>query len=182
MLLQLVDYLSGDACHSADKEGRKSMASSCFDTLHPLEEQGFIEHGPSHPLVLRRRPAKRDPLEVEGVDGHVGVSFLSEQYVPAGTRVWMEIPASDSLHRFDGTVVFVRETEGTFQIGVWLDHAEDTDRLQVVEEICALEDQHGIRPRIAPTPANGPTPLERFRDRALMALHQSFPRGVRTAP
>lgn len=158
------------------------MSSACLEMVHPLEEQGFIEHSPSHPLVLRRRPASRDPLDTEGVDGHVGVSFLSDQYVAAGTRVWMEIPASDSLHRFDGTVVFVRDVNGAFQIGVWLDHAEDTDRLRVVEEICTLEDEQGIRPRIAPTRDPALSPFERLRERALVALHQTFPKGLRTAP
>lgn len=154
------------------------MPATTVPMMHPLQDQGFIEHSTSHPLVLRKRPRSANPLDIDQICGLIGVSFFSEQHVAAGTKVVLEIPVSDDLHRFDGTVVFVRELERAFEIGVWLDRAEDTDRLRIVEEICLLEREQGIRPRVQPIRDVSQRPLDRVRQRAAHVFQSALPRSI----
>jgi len=153
------------------------MAVTIAQPTHPLQDQGFIEHSTSHPLVLKKRPPRTDPLDIDHIGGTVGVSFYSEQHVSAGTKVFLEIPVSDDLHRFDGTVVFVRELACAYEIGVWLDRAEDTERLRIVEEICLLEKEQGIRPRVQPIRDLSQRPLDRMRQRAAHVFHTALARA-----
>ena len=146
----------------------KTMVRTEDPAQHPLCDQGFIAHPISHPLVLKKRPVNPDPLQIDHVTGQVGISFVSGQHVAAGTKVVIEIPISLEIHQFDGTVTFVREIDLGFEIGVWLDHAEDMERIYVVEETCHLEQE---REELTNVTILEPVEPRRFPHYAQRALH-----------
>lgn len=107
-----------------------------FDSIH----NDFIPHPAQFPLRYRRRPTlpwlNRKP---ESVAGDVGLSFHSAKYIPAGTRIELEIPLRGHIQRFAATVVMVRERPQGYEIGLWFASPDDAIRARIVEKICHTE-------------------------------------------
>ena len=100
----------------------------------------FIAHPLQFPIKYRRRVVlpwrNRAP---ESTGGDVGLSFHSAKYIPAGTRIELEIPLRGETQRFTGTVVMVREEASGYEIGLWLASPDDASRARIVERICHTE-------------------------------------------
>ncbi|MCB1747843.1 MAG: hypothetical protein H6977_01155 [Gammaproteobacteria bacterium] len=107
-----------------------------LDDIH----NDFIPHPAQFPLRYRRRSALPwRHKESSPVAGDVGLSFHSPKYVPAGTRLDLEIPLRGVTQRFTATVVLVREVDGGFELGLWFASSDDASRARIVEKICHTE-------------------------------------------
>jgi hypothetical protein len=100
----------------------------------------FIQHPAQFPIRYRRR----DVLpwrnrRMDSAAGDLGLSFHSAKYIPAGTRIELEIPLRGDSQRFAGTVVMVREEAEGYEIGLWLASPDDATRARIVERICHTE-------------------------------------------
>ncbi len=116
-----------------------SPAGAALERLDAIHND-FIPHPAQFPIRFRRRTAlpwrhKEDRVTA----GDVGVSFHSEKYIPAGTRLELEIPLRGVTQRFVATVVMVREQAAGFEIGLWFSDAADAVRARIVEKICHTE-------------------------------------------
>ena len=69
----------------------------------------------------------------------MGLSFHSEKYIPAGTRIDLEIPLRGDTQKFTATVVMVREEADGYVIGLWFASPSDASRARIVEKICHTE-------------------------------------------
>lgn len=103
----------------------------------------FIPHPSQFPVRCRRRGLmswrSRPADDVEETGGDVGVSFHAARYIPAGTRIEIEIPLRGETQRLAGTVVMVRELADGYEIGLWLASPDDATRARIVEQICHTE-------------------------------------------
>ena len=126
-------------------DGAQSLAmpktkASVSPTRLDNSNNDFIPHPAQFPLRYRRRSLmpwltqKSEPTA-----GDVGLSFHSSKYIPAGTRLDLEIPLRGRAQRFTATVVMVRERPQGFEIGLWFSTASDADRARIVERICHTE-------------------------------------------
>ena len=108
-----------------------------FESVH----NDFIPHPAQFPLRYKRRPElpwlhKKSQTSIAG---DIGLSFHSSKYLPAGTRLELEIPLRGQIQRFAATVVMVRERPQGFEIGLWFASASDAVRARIVEKICHTE-------------------------------------------
>ena len=107
-----------------------------FDAIH----NDFIPHPAQFPLRYRRHDLfpwrTKPPVDVAG---DVGLSFRSAKYIPAGTRIELEIPLRGVSQRFSATVVMVREDAHGYEIGLWFATDDDATRARIVEKICHTE-------------------------------------------
>lgn len=111
-------------------------APLCPEAIH----NDFIAHPAQFPFRVRRRtalPWQHEQAPVTG--GDVGLSFHSDKYLPAGTRIDLEIPLRGVTQRFMATVVMVREQSDGFEIGLWFASTDDAGRARIVEKICRTE-------------------------------------------
>jgi hypothetical protein len=100
----------------------------------------FIPHPEQFPLRYRRKPFfSRSSTLAATTGSDVGLSFHSDKYVPAGTRLEIEIPLRGQVQRFIATVVMVRELDQGFEIGLWFATPDDALRARIVEKICHTE-------------------------------------------
>ncbi len=139
--------------HSAAGDIRSDMPMFSSFTkaarFNPIAGE-FIAHPAQFPLRFRRRPtlpwSKRDGNKA---GGDVGLSFFAEKYIPAGTRLDVEIPLRGQVQHFLGRVVMVREIDHGFEIGLWFASPDDASRARIVERICHtecyLQDRHRVR-------------------------------------
>lgn len=107
-----------------------------LDAIH----NDFIPHPAQFPIKFRRLtalPWKTRPAPA--LAGDVGLSFHSAKYVPAGTRLELEIPLRGITQRFSATVIMVREEAEGFEIGLWFTTPDDAIRARIVEKICYTE-------------------------------------------
>lgn len=114
-----------------------AMAPERLDAIH----NDFIPHPAQFPLRYRRPSLlpwrQQSPAPVTA--GDVGLSFHSDKYVPAGTRLELEIPLRGETQRFSATVVMVREEADGFELGLWFGTEDDALRARIVEKICHTE-------------------------------------------
>ncbi|MGR8920671.1 MAG: hypothetical protein ACU85V_13730 [Gammaproteobacteria bacterium] len=107
-----------------------------LDAIH----NDFIRHPAQFPIRFRRHTSLPWRAEIDApTAGDVGVSFHSPKYVPAGTRLDLEIPLRGETQRFTATVVMVREVADGFEIGLWFNSDDDAVRARIVEKICHTE-------------------------------------------
>jgi hypothetical protein len=100
----------------------------------------FIRHPQQFPLEFRRtRVWGWSTREKQAPSGDLGLSFVSQKYIPTGTTMELSIPLRGDVQKFQGTVVMVREIPEGYDIGLWLASADDASRARLVEEICHLE-------------------------------------------
>jgi len=120
----------------------------------------FIRHPQQFPLEFRRTRAWGwSTREKQAPNGDLGLSFVSQKYIPTGTTMELSIPLRGDVQKFQGTVVMVREIPGGYDIGLWLATADDASRARLVEEICHLEcylqgkrDNVRVEPKVSPKP------------------------------
>ncbi|MGE0385777.1 MAG: hypothetical protein AB7Q97_13680 [Gammaproteobacteria bacterium] len=99
---------------------------------------GFLHHPSEFPLRYRRLRWDRW-WHPQSPDAPLGLAFASPYVLDIGTRLELSIPLRGVEQRFRGEVVLVRALERGYEVGVWLDSAEDAQRARLVEQICALE-------------------------------------------
>jgi hypothetical protein len=128
------------------KLGAKALAN------HPETiKNDFIPHPAQFPLRFRRHGVLPwAPRSTEPPAGDVGLSFHSTKYIPAGTRLDLEIPLRGQVQRFTVTVVLVRERPQGFEIGLWFNSSSDAERARLVEKICHTECSLMARPNTSP--------------------------------
>lgn len=100
----------------------------------------FIPHPAQFPLRFRRRPTL-PWLNRAGArsGGDIGLSFIADRYVAAGSRLDVEIPLRGQVQRFRTRVVMVREVDHGFELGLWFANRDDALRARIVEQICHTE-------------------------------------------
>ncbi len=134
--------------HSNDsqKHGRAlpfsmpSTIASVSTARNDNSNEDFIPHPVQFPLRYRRRPLLPwSSKKSTPATGDVGLSFLSEEYIPAGTLLDLEIPLRGQVQRFTARVVMVRENLSGFEIGLWFSSIGDATRVRIVEQICRTE-------------------------------------------
>ena len=104
------------------------------------ENKDFLPHPAQFPLRFRRQiPLPWNRRSEKPTAGDVGLSFHTDRYIAAGTRLLIEIPLRGQVQRFRTRVVMVREEPDGFEIGAWLESPTDADRARIVERICHAE-------------------------------------------
>lgn len=104
------------------------------------ELAGFIRHPPSYPINWRRDWFHRRTRPSIGAHAEgVGLLFHSSRFMRPGMRLALSIPLRGETQEIRGEVVVVRALRNGFEIGVWLDDAEDAARARIVEQICYIE-------------------------------------------
>ena len=101
--------------------------------------QGFIKHPERFPFEFRRlRFWERSKIEITQ-NSNIGLTFSSEEYQKPGSIIEVTIPTRKETHRFLGKVVMVKESDKSYEIGIWLLNIEDGPKLRIVEQICHIE-------------------------------------------
>lgn len=101
--------------------------------------QGFIKHPKRFPLKFRRlRFWQSSKIEVNQ-NSNTGLTFSSKEYQKPGSIIEVTIPTRKEIHHFMGKVVMVKESDESYEIGLWLINAEDAPKLRIVEQICHIE-------------------------------------------
>ena len=135
--MRTIESLSSDSAMANLMPKAAGPVPGRFESIH----NDFIPHPAQFPLRYKRRPAlpwlSRKPEAV--VAGDVGVSFHTSKYIPAGTRIELEIPLRGHIQRFVATVVMVRERPQGYEIGLWFASPDDAVRARIVERICHTE-------------------------------------------
>ena len=113
-----------------------SAVFSRVDSVH----NDFIPHPSQFPIRYRRTDVFPWSSKTEHHhEADIGLSFVADKHVPAGTTIELEIPLRGESQRFTGTVVMVRELTRGFEIGLWLRNPDDAQRARIVERICHAE-------------------------------------------
>ncbi|MBL1142328.1 MAG: hypothetical protein HND53_09890 [Proteobacteria bacterium] len=101
--------------------------------------EGFIKHPKRFPLNFRRlRFWQSAKIEINQ-DSNTGLTFSSKEYQKPGSIIEVTIPTRKEVHHFMGKVVMVKESDDSYEIGIWLVNAEDAPKLRIVEQICHIE-------------------------------------------
>lgn len=101
--------------------------------------EGFIKHPERFPLKFKRIPFwQRSKIETTQ-NSNIGLTFSSKEHQKPGSIIEVTIPTRKEIHHFMGKVVMIKESEGHYEIGIWLLNAEDGPKLRIVEQICHIE-------------------------------------------
>jgi hypothetical protein len=101
--------------------------------------EGFIKHPKRFPLNFRRlRFWQSAKIEIDQ-NSNTGLTFSSHEYQKPGSIIEVTIPTRKEIHQFMGKVVMVKESDDSYEIGIWLIHTEDAPKLRIVEQICHIE-------------------------------------------
>jgi c-di-GMP-binding flagellar brake protein YcgR len=99
----------------------------------------FIRHTADVPIEVRAissgTPRRQPAINVsEG-----GLSFMSDQNIPNGTTIEIRIDAVRPPFEARARVVWTREEDGAWCIGVQFLDTDDAFRARMVEQVCAIE-------------------------------------------
>ena len=101
--------------------------------------QGFIKHPDRFPFHFRRlRFWERSKIK-NTETSNIGLTFSSKEYQKPGSIIEVTIPTRKETHQFLGKVVMVKESDESYEIGIWLLNIEDAPKLRIVEQICHIE-------------------------------------------
>ena len=111
---------------------------------------GIIKHPQNFPLAVRSIwPWHRlRRLLHDETPAAAGLQFFSGGFYAPRTTVEISISLRHHVHRFRAVVVAVRNVAAGYEISAWLTAPADSERLRLVEQICALECR--IRPKANP--------------------------------
>ena len=102
--------------------------------------KGFIKHPLDYPYHLTPSEHVMARQQNDCVDGELGgVVFEMAEPYEAGTVLELEISIRGNVDSFHGQVVFVRNRGTVSDVGFWLQHGEDLNRLRMVEQLCFIE-------------------------------------------
>ena len=115
---------------------RQTLSQEEISTI----KNDFIRHPLQSPITIKRKRdwnwfAKHKPDNFS----ELGISFRTQEYFAAGSRIEVSIPLRNDSQQFVGTVVMVREIRHGFEIGLWLENEQDEARARLVEKICHTE-------------------------------------------
>ena len=68
-----------------------------------------------------------------------GLSFLSSRYIEAGSIIKIQIPIREPMFQADGVVVWCREKNGSYDVGVKFKEFKSEYGLRMVEQVCQIE-------------------------------------------
>ena len=109
------------------------------DDFQSESMQGFIKHPKRFPLQFKRlRFWESSKIDIDP-ESNTGLTFSSKEYQKPGSIIEVTIPTRKEIHHFMGKVVMVKESDGYFEIGIWLVNGEDAPKLRIVEQICHIE-------------------------------------------
>jgi hypothetical protein len=102
-------------------------------------QTGFIHHPAGFPLEYKRIWFSGS-ADVDAGESHdIGLIFESEERIPAGATLEIQIPLRGDMEHFRGKVVLVRQSGDCWEIGVWFPRRIDASRMRIVEQICHIE-------------------------------------------
>ena len=68
-----------------------------------------------------------------------GLSFRSSRYIEVGSIIKIQIPIREPMFQADGVVVWCREKNGPYDVGVKFKEFKSEYGLRMVEQVCHIE-------------------------------------------
>jgi len=99
----------------------------------------YIRHPASVPITYSLEDRQDPHEELVYNIGHGGLCFQSEQPVKTGSVIHINIPVHEPAFEADGTVVWCRERDGRYDVGVEFDNTDIEFRVRMVEQVCYIE-------------------------------------------
>lgn len=99
----------------------------------------FIRHPADIPIEITPGSAAGSKTGALGDVSHGGLSFTSREHYGIGNLLTIRIPASRPPFETTVRVVWSREEDGRFVIGVEFLDKEDVFRMRMVEQVCHIE-------------------------------------------
>lgn len=98
----------------------------------------FIRHPVDIPINYRllNNPGEKEKLKNVS---RGGLCFKTNEAIPVGVTIRVEIPACQPKFESEGTVVWCSQADGTYNIGVQFDDCASEFNLRMVEQVCYIE-------------------------------------------
>lgn len=103
-----------------------------------MDQRQFMRHPTEIPVEVRPADSEARPLRARDVSAG-GLSFHSTGSLTLGAIVNLRISMVDPVFETDARVVWCREVDNGFDLGVAFLSAEDAFRARLVEQVCHIE-------------------------------------------
>jgi hypothetical protein len=125
--------------HSTPSPDRSNHPVADLDPVkQPEPRRRFIRHTADVPIEINALDHSRIQPGVNVSEG--GLSFLSDSDIPLGTTIEIRIPAVHPPFEAHARVVWRKEEDSRFCIGVEFLDATMAFRARMVEQVCAIEE------------------------------------------
>lgn len=103
-------------------------------------EPGFIHHPGSIPIDIRliSQKTEQTTTAIENANSRLGLSFNTNKQLKPGMHIEISIHLRDDDQKFIGQVVFVREKEQGYDVGIVLRSQTDAYRARIIEQVCYI--------------------------------------------
>ena len=99
----------------------------------------YIRHPSDMPLEYELGDIVAHKKEYLNDVSQGGLSFLSSRYIEAGSIIKIQIPIREPMFQADGIVVWCREKNGSYDVGVKFKEFKSEYGLRMVEQVCHIE-------------------------------------------
>lgn len=104
------------------------------------ENRQFIRHPSDIPIEFRHGDDSAQPAVGRAHDvSFGGLAFQADQCPKAGTVIELRIPSVDPPFETRGEVVWCRQLDGQYEIGVRFLESTDAFKARMVEQVCHIE-------------------------------------------
>lgn len=100
----------------------------------------YVRHATDVPVVIRLRDVAVQDTEYLRNISKGGMCFLAKVPLPVHRAVQVQIPLIDPELETEAEVVWCREAENGFEVGVRFAGADDEADARLVSEVCKIED------------------------------------------
>ena len=102
----------------------------------PSDDRLFIRHPTDIPLAYQVIRSGKEHSMRDISPG--GLSFCSGENLPVGTEIQLSVDLGEVSGSIVGVVVWTRELEGRYEVGVRFPPGADKFHFRLVEQICAI--------------------------------------------
>jgi len=99
----------------------------------------YIRHTSDMPLEFELGDIVAHKKEYLNDVSQGGLSFRSSRYIEAGSIIKIQIPIREPMFQADGVVVWCREKNGSYDVGVIFKEFKSEYGLRMVEQVCHIE-------------------------------------------
>ena len=98
----------------------------------------FIRHPVDIPINYQLLEQQQEKKKLKNVS-RGGLCFKTNESIPVGVAIHVEIPACQPKFESDGIVVWCSRSDDTYDIGVQFDDCSSEFNLRMVEQVCYIE-------------------------------------------
>jgi hypothetical protein len=124
---------------SKERKPFHSLVNKELEKFSHHHERKFISHPVEFPIRYRRAECAHSAGNTLLENPFVGLSFRGDEAVDCGNILDVTISVECEDHRFQGQVVWIRDLDKCYELGLCFVYEDDAFRVRNLEQICHIE-------------------------------------------